>query len=74
MNIFTVSSKWKKSGARIISKPFKRYNNWIIYDFLFIKNWVSSLPKWKAATDRKIKSVAAGNSNQIKMTISATKI
>ena len=74
MNIFTVSSKWKKRGARIMSDPFKKYNNWIKYDFLFIKNCVSSLPKWNAATIRKTNSVVAGKSDQIIMTQTAIKI
>ena len=49
-----VSSKWKYIGAKIINEPFKKNNRWLKYEFLIIKNWVSSLPKWCEATIKKI--------------------
>mgnify|MGYP004210138079 CR=1 FL=1 len=49
-----VSSKWKYNGAKIIKVPFKKNNNWLKFELLIIKNWVSSLPKWYEATIKKM--------------------
>ena len=54
MNIDIVSSKLKYIGAKIIKEPFRKNNNWLRYEFLIIKNCVSSLPKWYEATIKKI--------------------
>ena len=74
LNIVTVSSKWKNIGAKTIKSPLKKNNNWLKYEFLLIKNWVSSLPKWKEATIKKIINEIEGIIVQITITEIAIKI
>ena len=74
MNIDIVSSKWKYIGAKITNEPFKKNNNWFRNEFLTIKNWVSSLPKWWDATIKKIIKEIDGAIIHKKIIIKDTKI
>ena len=69
-----VSSKWKYIGAKIIKVPFKKNNNWLKFELLIIKNWVSSLPKWYEAIIKKMIKEIDGIINHTIITINEIKI
>ena len=69
-----VSSKWKYIGNKIIKAPFKKNNNWLRFDLLTIKNWVSSLPKWYEAIIKKMIKEIDGIINHTIITINEIKI
>ena len=69
-----IGNKLFKIRAKIIKEPFRKNNNWLRYEFLIIKNCVSSLPKWYEATIKKIIKEIYGMINHNIITVKAIKI
>ena len=74
LNIVTVSPKLKSNGVIIINKPLNNESIEINFGLLFIKNWVSSLPKWNEAIPKKTIKVIAGTIVHINITERAINI